>query len=121
MDFDMESTRYQQAERSGTRIYDLASLSTHPGKASLVLHGFFILPASHIMNPTPPILQPESGMGSFVALGLDENVPFEDPSGSRAVLSNEAYGTGIEIDLPVTKLPRLTSRIKITSLCKMGH
>jgi hypothetical protein len=103
MDFDMDSARSQQAERLGTRFYDMASLFSHRGKASLVLHGFFVLPASHIINPTPPTLQPEPGMGSFAALGLDENLPFEDPGGSRAVLSNEAYGTGRDIDVPVTE------------------
>jgi hypothetical protein len=103
MDFDMESTRYQQAERLGTRFYDMASLFPHRSNASLVLTGFFILPASHIINPTPPILQPEPCMGSLAALGLDENLTLEDPSGSRAVLSNVARGTGIEIDLPVAE------------------
>jgi hypothetical protein len=103
MDSDMESARYQQGKRLGTRFYDMASLFSRRSNASLVLPGFFILPASHIINQTPPILQPETGMASFAPLGLDENVPFEDPSGSRAVLSNEAYGTGIEIELPVTE------------------
>jgi hypothetical protein len=42
-------------------------------------------------------------MGSLAALGLDENLTLEDPSGSRAVLSNVARGTGIEIDLPVAE------------------
>jgi hypothetical protein len=101
MDFDMESTRYQQGKHLGTRFYDMASLFPRRSNASLVLPGFFILPASHIINPNPPVQQPEPGMGSFVHLGLDENVPFEDPSGSRAVLSNESYGIGIEIELPV--------------------
>ena len=103
MDSDMESARYQQGKRLGTRFYDMASLFSHRSNASLVLPGFFILPASHIINPNPPIQQPELGMGSIVPLGLDENVPFEDPGGSRAVLSNEAYGIGIEIDLSVTE------------------
>lgn len=99
----MESARYQQGKCLGTRFYDMASLFSHRSNASLVLPGFFILPASHIINPTPPILQPEPVMGSFAALGLDENLPSEDPSGSEALLSNEAHGTGIEIDLPVTE------------------
>jgi hypothetical protein len=103
MDPDMESATYQQGKRLGTRFYDMASLFSHRSNASLVLPGFFILPASHIINPNPPIQQPERGRGSFVPLGLDENVPFEDPGGSRAVLSNEAYGIGIEIDLSVTE------------------
>jgi hypothetical protein len=103
MDFDMESPRYQQAERLGTRFYDMSSLFSHRGKASLVLHGFFVLPASHIINPTPSILQPEPGIGNIADLGLDGNLAFEDPSGSRAVPSNEACGTGIEIDLPVAE------------------
>jgi hypothetical protein len=98
----MEPARYQQGKRLGTRFYDMASLFSRRSNASLVLPGFFILPASHIINPNLPVQQPESGMGSFVHLGLDENVPFEDPSGSRGVLSNEAYGIGTEIELPVT-------------------
>jgi hypothetical protein len=103
MDSDLESARYLQGKRLGTRFYDMASLFSRRSNASLVLPGFFILPASHIINPNPPTQQPEPGMGSFVHLGLDENVPFEDPSGSKGVLSNEAYGIGIEIELPVTE------------------
>jgi len=104
MDSDMESARYLQGKRLGTRFYDMASLFSRRSNASLVLPGFFILPASHIINQTPPTLQPDTGVGSFVPLGLDENVPFGDSSGSRAVLLNGAYGTGIKINLPIKQI-----------------
>ena len=86
----------------GIRYYDITSLFSNPREANIILHGFFVLPASHMINSTPPIEQPAPGMGSFATISPNETSHFEESSCVRAGFPNEVSFTGIDFNLPVT-------------------